>query len=456
MKTVKLPMRRSWILWVTLLLCAVVNAQNSNRCKTPLGEDGVCQRYQDCPKLNNIAMKPDKSCEEYKHLWDSRCPEKSDFFCCPEPECYTPLGDDGVCKRIQDCNILNKFATQPDKSCEVYQHLWDSRCPEKSDLFCCPEPECYTPDGIPGQYANIGDCLELRGGSQDINFALNSQSMIGYFVVCCGLWPRPAIVRGNCINMNTAFPPDIETLCCGIEATAGNKIIEQPWLAILNYQNQKRLCAGSLISSKYVLTAAHCTITVPISVTLGEYNRNTTTDCIYDKDCAEDPVTIKIEYILNHHKYDPTDRAYRNDISLIRLEKSVPYTDFIRPICLPLGEPEDVGTSTNPKLTTAGWGMSDSMAASDVKFKVDLPLVDLAVCTASLDLPLYRQICAGGVKNNDSCSGDSGGPLMYKTKGQNHIVGILNFGSKTCGDGQPSVYTRVSRYNAWIYRKIRP
>ena len=50
-------------------------------------------------------------------------------------------------------------------------------------------------------------------------------------------------------------------------------------------------------------------------------------------------------------------------------------------------------------------------------FKV--PLVSNVTCE---NLEIYNgrinssiQLCAGGVKNKDSCGGDSGGPLAYKS-----------------------------------------
>ena len=66
-------------------------------------------------------------------------------------------------------------------------------------------------------------------------------------------------------------------------------------------------------------------------------------------------------------------------------------------------------------------------------------------------------MCAGGEKGKDSCKGDSGGglfsDLINGTDGKERkwqLVGIVSFGSKTCGDGKPGVYTRVSQYLPWI------
>lgn len=67
----------------------------------------------------------------------------------------------------------------------------------------------------------------------------------------------------------------------------------------------------------------------------------------------------------------------------------------------------------------------------------------------------YKQLCAGGQKNMDSCTGDSGGPLqaagIYNGKSVRIIqYGVVSFGM-LCGiEDIPGVYTRVSYYMNWI------
>ena len=47
--------------------------------------------------------------------------------------------------------------------------------------------------------------------------------------------------------------------------------------------------------------------------------------------------------------------------------------------------------------------------------------------------------------------GDSGGPLAVKQEdGSYFLAGITSFGSGTCEEGTPEVYTRVSEVRDWI------
>lgn len=69
------------------------------------------------------------------------------------------------------------------------------------------------------------------------------------------------------------------------------------------------------------------------------------------------------------------------------------------------------------------------------------------------------QLCAGGVKGQDSCNGDSGGPLMaLKPQSTSvYVEGVVSFGSRYCGsEGLPGVYTKVSEYLDWILDNMRP
>lgn len=69
------------------------------------------------------------------------------------------------------------------------------------------------------------------------------------------------------------------------------------------------------------------------------------------------------------------------------------------------------------------------------------------------------QYCAyDAAGKNDSCPGDSGGPLMYSPTPNSmpHIIGIVSYGVVSCGSGLPAIYTRVAYYLDWIESIVWP
>lgn len=56
------------------------------------------------------------------------------------------------------------------------------------------------------------------------------------------------------------------------------------------------------------------------------------------------------------------------------------------------------------------------------------------------------------VEGQDSCSGDSGGPLICE--GHEGILGIVSYGYETCGFG-PAVYTNLAPFYDWINLTMR-
>ncbi|KAI8423575.1 hypothetical protein MSG28_012666, partial [Choristoneura fumiferana] len=244
---------------------------------------------------------------------------------------------------------------------------------------------------------------------------------------------------------------------------------QYPWTALVEYKkrNQTALkCSAVLISGRYALSGAQCIsgnterIGVPINIRLGDYDvTNDGPDCVDDgdgKSCNTGALTIPIEKIIKHPKYQESNRRSReHDIALIKLKETAPYTDFIRPICLPTS---DV-TNAPRSFVLAGWGsVNNTGSLSNILHHVNLPLIDADTCKSAIKNARFPelgsgQLCAGG-EGKDSCAGDSGAPLMYQHD-VFELAGIVSFGFQPCGTiGKPGVYTKVFAYMDWIRENI--
>uniref|UniRef100_A0A2H1VL19 SFRICE_031727 n=1 Tax=Spodoptera frugiperda TaxID=7108 RepID=A0A2H1VL19_SPOFR len=260
------------------------------------------------------------------------------------------------------------------------------------------------------------------------------------------------------------------------EVTIGNRIaggreteLEQfPWTVLLEVtfdygdKRQGYNCGGSLISSKYVLTAGHCIFdqggkVVGVDIYLAEYDKRT-----FPRDCKNvlgegqkciENIVMKAEDVVLHPQYDDTQLT--NDIALIRLQGNAPYTDYIRPICLPSIDIDSPDFS-NLRLAVAGWGRNGRYR-SNIKQSTIVNLVPQEKCIKFYPNLSRRQMCAAGYTGEDTCKGDSGGPLMTVYGGKYQVVGVVSGkrADSPCGTSVPSLYTNVYHYRDWIQSNMK-
>ncbi|XP_058981501.1 uncharacterized protein LOC109611842 [Musca domestica] len=364
--------------------------------------------------------------------------------------CRMPNNSPGTCVPFNQCSFVKRLHERyqgnvPQAFYPYIQKLKCSRDNEPVVRLCC-EPDTILRPTTATTQPSTGSINNLSlNPMQDYQSQLNAEGFNILNGQRCGTDNGNRIAGGN-VTMLAEFP----------------------WMALLKYRGpsgDQFRCGGSLITNRYVLTAAHCVNTVDpvIGVRLGEYDTSTEEDCIKLGPrwrCNPPVEDIGIENIVAHPEYSKSKHV--NDIALIKLDRNVEFKKHIEPICLPIFS-NSVQTQPEDHFLIAGWGFTEKGSTSNVLLKAPVKQLPVSTCSQeySIELSLTRHLCAGDdVLGRDTCGGDSGGPLIqfvpYNGKRRFVQYGVVASGRYACilKTTLPGVYTNVSNFMPWITHNI--
>lgn len=97
-------------------------------------------------------------------------------------------------------------------------------------------------------------------------------------------------------------------------------------VSLRNYFDRKHFCGASIISDRFILTAAHCTLGANgdpdfVFAVVGALHR------------TQDGIEIELEKITTHAEW--SNIRFTNDIALIKTAHKIGFSDTIYPIALP-------------------------------------------------------------------------------------------------------------------------
>ncbi|OQV19323.1 putative Transmembrane protease serine 9 [Hypsibius exemplaris] len=235
-----------------------------------------------------------------------------------------------------------------------------------------------------------------------------------------------------------------------------------PWQVALIRPSGSQFCGGSIISDRWILTAAHCfrnsastgwNPPTGYTVRIGSHTMSRTAE-------SEGGISIAVEKIVCHPYFsrNPTD----HDVCLLKLKEHIPFRKNIAPICLPHADAPVPAPGT--ACMASGWGRrisSNSEPTSEHLRQVYVPIMPIDACNTTIgEQSGYaltpRMICTATPDGGFStCQGDSGGPYVCpNAAGQWEIHGVTSWGYGCAPARLPAVYAKVTYFTHWIVDSI--
>ncbi|XP_011816037.1 PREDICTED: tissue-type plasminogen activator isoform X3 [Colobus angolensis palliatus] len=238
-------------------------------------------------------------------------------------------------------------------------------------------------------------------------------------------------------------------------------IASHPWQAAIFAKHRRSpgerfLCGGILISSCWILSAAHC-----FQERFPPHHLTVILGRTYRVVPGEEEQKFEVEKYIVHKEFD--DDTYDNDIALLQLKSDLSHcaqeSSVVRTVCLP---PADLQLPDWTECELSGYGKHEALSPfySERLKEAHVRLYPSSRCTSQYLLNRTvtdNMLCAGDTRSggpqanlHDACQGDSGGPLVCLNGGRMTLVGIISWGLGCGRKDVPGVYTKVTNYLDWI------
>uniref|UniRef100_A0A1I8MLV8 Peptidase S1 domain-containing protein n=1 Tax=Musca domestica TaxID=7370 RepID=A0A1I8MLV8_MUSDO len=249
------------------------------------------------------------------------------------------------------------------------------------------------------------------------------------FVVVVGLLLAVGVV--------SALPNPDSRIVGGTDAEVG----QFPHQVSLQREDGSHTCGGSIISEKYILTAAHCVV---VGNGVEPYPPQYFQVRVGSIQSMVGGLLLKLKRIIVNKTYG----NFLNDVALLELETPLTFTDYIKPI-----EMADEDVPTGSDVIISGWGRLYTGGPIPQRLQWNtVKALTTEECGTAINWGYDSLICLAHPANNGACNGDSGGPATYNGK----LVGVAGFVVGGCGSSNPDGYAKVAHHKDWIVENMTP
>jgi trypsin len=209
-------------------------------------------------------------------------------------------------------------------------------------------------------------------------------------------------------------------------------------------------CGGTILSSKTIMTAAHCSFNEDTGAAIPASHYSFRVGSLKE---ASGGTVVKATSYTVHPKYSASTVDY--DVVVFKLATTLTFgTTIGAAMLVASGSDPAAGTLT----TTMGWGLTSESGTSisAVLREVDIPVIARTTCVADYGTsePVTVRMFCAAASGKDSCSGDSGGPIINKST--KVLLGGVSWGNGCAEAAYPGVYSNYgnAEINSFIMAQI--
>ncbi|KAL7014091.1 hypothetical protein ACKWTF_015737 [Chironomus riparius] len=344
-------------------------------------------------------------------------------------------------KNLQELYLQNnKLTTIHSDSFGVHKHLFKVNLDDNKIIGI--DPKFINNTSISTLLMANNTCSQISTTTrskikQNIKKCLDNYQPRGRYQLQCG---KPKSGRGNIIG--------------GTKIESG----DFPWTAALMTPKGKFFCGATLVSSRKVITAAHCIhqkktfeslSASSLMVLLGAHD--------LDKYAEIGRVFYAVYSINIHPDWNALTQSYDADIAVLVLEKEVTFNEHIQSICLPSPN-SNIATITTGSVVGYGKSEDDTKEYENIPKILSTPIHSNSDCFKAFeDLALLssgRTFCGGSGRGVGVCNGDSGSGLIVTDGSSYYLRGVVSSSllnaNRGCDVNIYAIFTDILKYIDWI------